>query len=192
MATTEKVNGNASSSASFSLIVDNTDISTATTFDVHDPFSGDVVHAAPAASVQDGINAVESAERAFASWRHSTPLEKRTIFNKAAILLQDRKSEIVDAMVKETPALASWAAFNISTAIQFVQEAAGIVTQIKGEIVPSNDKGRLNRISLNMGCLYKSLGTLAMVFREPCGVVLGIAPWNAPIVSTSPLSLDVD
>jgi acyl-CoA reductase-like NAD-dependent aldehyde dehydrogenase len=22
-----------------------------------------------------------------------------------------------------------------------------------------------------------------MVFKEPCGVVLGIAPWNAPIVS---------
>jgi hypothetical protein len=22
-----------------------------------------------------------------------------------------------------------------------------------------------------------------MVFKEPCGVILGIAPWNAPIVS---------
>ena len=145
MANTDKVNGKATSSASFGLIVDNTDISPATTFDVCDPLSGDVVHSAPAASVEDGIHAVESAERAFASWRHSTPLERRTIFNKAAILLQERKSEIVNAMVKETPALASWAAFNISTAIQFVQEAAGIVTQIKGEIVPSNDKGKLNR-----------------------------------------------
>lgn len=146
MADTQKINGSAVPWASFGLIVDNTDITTSTTFDVYDPLSGEVVHSAPAADVQDGIRAVESAERAFASWRHSTPLEKRTVFNKAAILLQERKTEIVDAMVKETPALASWAAFNISTAIQFVQEAAGIVTQIKGEIVPSNDRGWYNEM----------------------------------------------
>jgi len=148
MANTPKVNGSATSSAPFGLTVDNIDTGTSTTFEVYDPLSGEVVHAAPAASVQDGIRAVESAERAFASWRHSTPLEKRTIFNKAALLLQERKTEFVNAMVKETPALASWAAFNISTAIQFVQEAAGIVTQIKGEILPSNDKGWYNMADL--------------------------------------------
>lgn len=34
-----------------------------------------------------------------------------------------------------------------------------------------------------MAFSHRLVGTLAMVFREPCGVVLGIAPWNAPIVS---------
>lgn len=40
-----------------------------------------------------------------------------------------------------------------------------MTTQIKGDLLQSNDRG-----------------TLAMVFREPCGVILGIAPWNAPII----------
>ncbi|KAL4738493.1 aldehyde dehydrogenase domain-containing protein [Aspergillus similis] len=68
-------------------------------------------------------------------------------------------------MVLETGAKPTWAAFNIKLGTEFVMEAAGMVTQIKGEMLPSNHKG-----------------TMSLVYKEPCGVVLGIAPWNAPII----------
>jgi acyl-CoA reductase-like NAD-dependent aldehyde dehydrogenase len=67
--------------------------------------------------------------------------------------------------------------------MQFVMEGAGMATQVKGELLQSNDKGRSSLV--NVVKYTDFLGTLAMVFKEPCGVVLGIAPWNAPIVSSS-------
>jgi len=149
----------------FPLIIDGKDVPTADTFDVYESTTGNVVHSAPAATVEQAVAAVESAERAFDSWRESTPIERRTILNKAVEILQKRKDELVDAMVRETGAKPSWCAFNVKTGIEFVMENAGLVTQIKGDILPSNDKGRL-----------------AFVFKEPVGVVLGIAPWNAPII----------
>jgi len=46
-----------------------------------------------------------------------------------------------------------------------LREAAAMTTQITGEVVPSDVPGNL-----------------AMALRTPVGVVLGIAPWNAPII----------
>jgi len=46
-----------------------------------------------------------------------------------------------------------------------VREAAALTTQIGGEVIPSDKPG-----------------CLALAIREPAGVVLGIAPWNAPII----------
>jgi benzaldehyde dehydrogenase (NAD) len=44
-------------------------------------------------------------------------------------------------------------------------EAAALTTQINGELIPSDVPGNL-----------------AMGVRQPAGVVLGIAPWNAPVI----------
>jgi acyl-CoA reductase-like NAD-dependent aldehyde dehydrogenase len=152
-------------STHFSLIIDGKDVPASETFDVYESTTGDVVHSAPAASAEQAVAAVESADRAFETWRDSTPIERRSILNKAVEILQKRKDELVDAMVRETGAKPSWCAFNVKVGIEFVMEGAGMVTQIKGDILPSNDKGML-----------------AFVFKEPVGVVLGIAPWNAPII----------
>jgi len=46
-----------------------------------------------------------------------------------------------------------------------LREAAALTTQIGGETIPSDKPG-----------------CLAMAVREPVGVILGIAPWNAPII----------
>jgi len=46
-----------------------------------------------------------------------------------------------------------------------LREAASITTQISGEVIPSDVPG-----------------SLALAVRRPAGVVLGIAPWNAPVI----------
>ncbi|UCF22793.1 MAG: aldehyde dehydrogenase family protein, partial [Ralstonia sp.] len=69
------------------------------------------------------------------------------------------------AMAAETGASALWAGFNVHLAASGLQEAAAMVTQIAGEIIPSDVPG-----------------SLAMGVRQPAGVVLGIAPWNAPVI----------
>ncbi|KIW10080.1 hypothetical protein PV08_11040 [Exophiala spinifera] len=153
------------SGSTFGLIIDNKDVNCGDVFEVLDPISQAPVHLAPAAVEEQAVAAVKSADIAFETWRDSTPLERRSLLLKAAEILQSRKDELVHAMVSETGAKASWAAFNIKTGIEFVLENAGMTTQVKGEILQSNHQG-----------------TLALVFKEPCGVILGIAPWNAPII----------
>lgn len=125
----------------FGLIIDNEDVFPSESFDVFSPIAQTVVHEAPAATKEQALKAVESAEAAFETWRDSTPLERRTILLRAAQILEESKAELVGSMRKETGAKPSWAAFNIKTGIQFVQEAAGIATQIKGELLQSNDHG---------------------------------------------------
>ena len=68
-------------------------------------------------------------------------------------------------MAAETGASGIWAGFNVHLAAGMLLEAASITTQISGEVIPSNVPGNL-----------------ALAVRQPAGVVLGIAPWNAPII----------
>lgn len=68
-------------------------------------------------------------------------------------------------MAEETGATAGWAGFNVKLASDMLREAAAMTTQITGEIIPSERPG-----SLSMGV------------RQPAGVVLSIAPWNAPVI----------
>lgn len=97
-----------SAATKFSLIIDGKNVATQETFDVYEGTTGNVVHDAPAATVEHALAAVESAERAFESWRESTPIERRTILNKAVEILQQRKDELVNAMIRETGAKPTW------------------------------------------------------------------------------------
>lgn len=55
-----------------------------------------------------------------------------------------------------------WHGFNCMFASKILREAAAMTTQIKGEVIPSDRPG-----SLSMG------------YRQPVGVLVGMAPWNA-------------
>jgi acyl-CoA reductase-like NAD-dependent aldehyde dehydrogenase len=68
-------------------------------------------------------------------------------------------------MATETGATAGWAGFNVGLAAGMLREAAAMTTQISGEVIPSDKPG-----------------CLAMAIRQPAGVVLSIAPWNAPVI----------
>nr|WP_163501775.1 aldehyde dehydrogenase [Halomonas socia] len=135
------------------------------TFARHNPLSTEAVTTAAAATVEDATRAVESAQAAFDSWSQSGPRERRTKLLKAADLVEARQAEFIERMVDETGATPGWAGFNVMVAAGMLREAAALTTQIQGDVIPSN-------VPDNM----------AMGVRVPCGVVLGIAPWNAPII----------
>src|SRR6202034_704738 len=98
-------------------------------------------------------------------WSTLGPAARRATLNKAAAALESRKDEFVAAMMTEIGATAGWAMFNLMLAAGMVREAAALTTQISGEVIPSDKPG-----------------CLALTLREPVGVILGIAPWNAPII----------
>jgi benzaldehyde dehydrogenase (NAD) len=84
---------------------------------------------------------------------------------KAADALEAKADAFAAAMAAETGASGAWAGFNVHLAAGMLIEAAALTTQIGGETIPSNVPG-----------------SLAMGVRQPAGVVLGIAPWNAPVI----------
>ncbi|WP_108483137.1 aldehyde dehydrogenase [Oceaniglobus ichthyenteri] len=134
-------------------------------FDRCNPVSGDVVTKAAAASLGDAAKAVDAAASAFETWSLTGPGERRKKLLAAAESLQARADEIVAAMKDEIGATEGWARFNVMLGSEMLIEAAAMTTQIKGEIIPSNRPG-----------------STAMAVRQPAGVVLAMAPWNAPVI----------
>lgn len=135
------------------------------TFERRNPLDGSVATRAPAASPTDAVLAVEAAAEAFKTWSETGPTERRLLLLKAADALESRTPEFIAAMAAETGATALWAGFNAHLAAGMLREAAALTTQVAGEVIPSDVPG-----------------SLAMGLRQPAGVVLGIAPWNAPII----------
>jgi vanillin dehydrogenase len=134
-------------------------------FERHEPVTGMLASRAAAATVDDADAAADAAARAFPEWSDTGPNHRRNLLQKAAGVLEARADDFIVCMTSETGATAGWAAFNVKLAAGMLREAAAITTQITGETIPSDKPG-----------------CLAMTVREPAGVVLGIAPWNAPII----------
>ena len=135
------------------------------TFERRNPLDGTVATRAPAASAADAVMAVEAAAEAFKTWSETGPSERRALLLKAADKLEAKTPEFIQAVPAETGATAMWAGFNVMLAAGMIREAAALTTQVAGEVIPSDVPG-----------------SLAMGIRQPAGVVLGIAPWNAPII----------
>ncbi|MBC7312234.1 MAG: aldehyde dehydrogenase family protein, partial [Rhizobium sp.] len=135
------------------------------TFTRINPISGEVASEVAAASLEDARQAVNAAAKAFPAWAGTGPGLRRKILLAAADKLQARVDDFIKAMAEETGATAGWAGFNVKLAADMLREAAAMTTQITGEIIPSERSG-----SLSMGV------------RQPAGVVLSIAPWNAPVI----------
>jgi acyl-CoA reductase-like NAD-dependent aldehyde dehydrogenase len=131
------------------------------TFERRNPLTGDLVTEGAAASVEDAIDAVESAAVAYASWSTTGPSTRRDVMLKAADIMERRTPEFIETMMSEVGAAGLWAGFNAFLTSQLFREAAGLATQIQGETLPTDKPG-----------------TLSMTVRQPVGVVLSMAPWN--------------
>ena len=135
------------------------------TYKRHDPVTGKVASEAAAASAADVDKVVEAAARAFPAWSETGPSQRRALLNKAADLLESRTAEFSQLMTDEIGATGPWGGFNCFFAATLLREAAALTTQITGEVIPADKPG-----------------VLSMAMRQPVGVVLGMAPWNAPVI----------
>jgi acyl-CoA reductase-like NAD-dependent aldehyde dehydrogenase len=145
------------------LIIDNKpqDATDGRTFERLHPLSGAVVSRAAAATVAGARAAVASAAAAFLTWSQTGPSERRGILLKAADIMDRRTPDLIEAMGNEVGAAPLWAGFNGFLTSNLLREAAGLVTQIQGETIPTDKPG-----------------TVSMTIRVPAGVVFSMAPWN--------------
>jgi acyl-CoA reductase-like NAD-dependent aldehyde dehydrogenase len=134
-------------------------------FERINPLTHEAASKATAMSTGGAHAVADRAANAFPAWSTLGPNARRALLMSAAAALEARKDDFVRAMTTEVGATAGWAMFNLMLAAGMVREAAALTTQIGGEVIPSDKPG-----------------CLALALREPVGVILGIAPWNAPII----------
>ncbi|KAK5049907.1 hypothetical protein LTR84_004026 [Exophiala bonariae] len=146
------------------LIISGKDVTTEETFTVTGCLKGAEISHCSTASPQHVHDAVESASAAFPSWSATKPSERRDIFLRAADIFAKRKDEMAHYIHEEIGASKEYQEFIIGLAIEGLKDTAGrIAGAVTGEVPTS---------------IHKGMG--AMVLKRPYGVVLGIAPWNAP------------
>ncbi|TVY22070.1 Vanillin dehydrogenase, partial [Lachnellula hyalina] len=156
-------NGNSSEMTTHPLLINNTPHQSPSSFPVHSPSDTTHLHNFSSASPSCTSDALSSASTAFPAWAALPPPTKRDIFLQAASLLKSRLPSLQATMTRETGASPSWAAFDTNLAIQILLDVSGRLSSLTGSIPTPSDPG-----------------TSALVYKEPYGVVLAIAPWNAP------------
>lgn len=120
---------------------------------------------APAMRVDEVNDVVRRASEGFLRWSAMGPTARRAVLHKAADALEGRADEIVQAMLLETGSGEMFARMNVATGAKIIREAAALTTQVSGEVIPSDVPG-----------------STSLAVRQPAGVLLGIAPWNAPVI----------
>jgi vanillin dehydrogenase len=135
------------------------------TFERSDPLTGDAVTLAAAAGRDDVDRAIQAAADAFPAWASTPPGERRRLLNAAADQLMEAAPGIAGVMTEEVGGTFGWGMFNCDLASRMLREAAAQAYSVVGEVIPSDVPG-----------------SLAMGVRQPAGVVVGMAPWNAPVI----------
>lgn len=152
--------------ATVPFFINGQDVASQKTFDVVNPATLAAVHKCSSATQADAQAAVDAAAAALPAWRALLPGPRRDVFLRAADVIARRKEELIATMVDEVGVPRTWAEFNVATAREFMLDVAGrLVTEAQGFIPTPADPA-----------------TGALVVKEPFGVVLAIAAWNAPYI----------
>lgn len=135
--------------------------------EVTEPATGQTlgrVARAGAADVRDSAAGARTAQRTWAALPYA---ERARVFRQAAGLLEANRSEYAEWIVRETGSILPKATFEIDSVLHQCNEAAAMLTQPKGLVLPSVD------------------GVTSLARRVPHGVVGVISPFNFPFLLSS-------
>ena len=141
------------------LIIDGKDVEMTLTFEVKEPGTERVVHKASSATLNEVKAALDSAQAAYVSWAKSKTDTRRSVLLRMAEIMEERRQELLSYVLEETSADKHFADFGITLGINLVKDVAGKVSGINGYSPRLADDAT------------------AIVYKEPYGVMLGIAPW---------------
>ena len=133
------------------------------TQDVRNPATGDVIGKLPHASREDLDRALAAAQRAFATWKHSSPMERSRILRKVAELSRQNAKQIGRNITLDMGKTLAEASGEVMACAEHCDWHAEECRRIYGRVIPP----RLPNVR-------------QMVLREPVGVCAAFTPWNFP------------
>jgi aldehyde dehydrogenase (NAD+) len=131
--------------------------------DDRNPYTGDVLVRISLADGRDLDEAFHAAAAAQPLWQEMLPSEKSGIIRRAAMIMEERREEIVNWLIHESGSTRIKANVEWQYAHGVTLEAASFPSRVEGPIVPSDIPDKESR-----------------VYRQPVGVVGMISPWNFP------------
>lgn len=141
------------------------------TIDVREPATGQVLASVGLANATDVRVSAAQAKKAQKTWAAQPYGERAKVFRKAAQLVEELRGDIATWIVRETGGIMPKAMFEIDSVIHHCHEAAAMLTQPTGLVLPSQD------------------GVTSIARRVPHGVVGVISPFNFPFLLTSRATL---
>ncbi len=112
----------------------------------------------------DAAAAVAAAKAAFPKWAAQTSVARGRILAKASQLIEARKGELAELLVREEGKTLAEATGEVQRAADIFRFYGGLGYQLGGQTIP-----------------HDLPGNLMFTRREPLGVVGLITPWNFPI-----------
>ena len=109
--------------------------------------------------------AVNAAASAFPVWSRMPVADRALALQKMMEALDTRREEFYDLAAKEVGASQSWTSFTIDLAIGMLAHVASLAPALEDREVVDPQSGKHS-----------------IIRRQPAGVVLGMVPWNAPMV----------
>lgn len=128
-----------------------------------DPYTNEVLVRIPLADQQDLEDAFHAAALAQPLWSGLLPFARATIIRRAVEIIEERREEIVDWLIRESGSTRVKAELEWEFARNVTFEAATFPSRVEGPIAPTDIPGKESR-----------------VYRQPVGVVGMISPWNFP------------
>ena len=136
--------------------------------EVLNPFSGSVIDTIPRASQQDIETALKTAERGAEIMAKMTGYERYEIIHKVSEIMTERMEELAQTITSEEGKILAEATMEASRAAEIIALSAEEAKRLSGEVVP-----------LEGGPGVK--GKFGFTIRVPCGIVVGISPFNFPL-----------
>jgi 1-pyrroline dehydrogenase len=135
------------------------------TMEVLNPATGEVIAEVARSTPEDADRAVQAAKAALPEWLESTPGERAELLLKIADVIDENADELAALESKNVGKPLSYAKDEMPVATDNIRFFAGAARVLEGRATGEYMRG------------YTS-----MLRREPIGVVVGIAPWNYPLM----------
>jgi len=128
-----------------------------------DPYTNEVLVRIPQADERDLDEAFRAAAAAQPEWQRMSPSQRSAIMRRAAAIMEERREEIVEWLIRESGSTRIKANVEWQYAHGVTLEAATFPSRVEGPIMPTDIPDKESR-----------------VYRQPVGVVGMISPWNFP------------
>ncbi|HPP82867.1 MAG TPA: NAD-dependent succinate-semialdehyde dehydrogenase [Rubrivivax sp.] len=131
--------------------------------DIVNPATDEVIGKLPHASRADLDAALAAAERAFAGWKKSSPMERSKVLRRVAELARERAQDIGRHITLDQGKPLAESVGEVVACSEHAEWHAEECRRIYGRVIPA-----------------RADGVRQLVLREPIGVCAAFTPWNFP------------
>ena len=132
------------------------------------PFDGSVIDTIPRGDAADVELALATAERGAKVMAKMTGYERYEILRRAADLMVERTEDLAHTITLEEGKIIAEGRIEASRAVEIIALSAEEAKRLGGEVIPLDGAPGVS-------------GKFGFTVRVPCGVIVGISPFNFPL-----------